>query len=130
MRLPIIISFFFLLSLNLFASDDKDMKELFKKYDEVMLEHKVELVDEVFTEKFLKENGGKEEFIAKVKELPKSKKKKGMGKLLQRWRKSKVGKLFFAKVQEEGAKKHDSQFIVIRGEDGKLRIDGTMSDAE
>jgi hypothetical protein len=128
------ISIIFLLilaCLNADASDDKDMKDLFRKYDEVMQEHKVEHVDEIFTEKFLKDNGGKDEFVAKVKELPKPKKKKGLGKLLQRWKKSKVGKIFFAKVSEEGSShQHDSQFIVIRGDDGKLRIDGTMSDAE
>jgi len=113
------------------ASEDKAMQELFEKYDQVMLEHKVELVDEIFSKKFLADNGGKEEFITKVKELPKVKKKKGLRKLLQNWKKSKVGKIFFANVKDE-VKKPDapapeSQFIVIE-EEGKLKIDGTVSD--
>lgn len=122
-----------ILSLNLHATDDKAMKELFLRYDQVMQEHKVELVDEVFTKKFLTENGGKEEFISKVKELPKVKKKKGLRSLLQRWKKSKTGKIFFADVKEEDKKpdvpSHQSQFIVVE-EDGKLKIDGTMSDGD
>lgn len=117
-----------LFSLNLFASDDKAMKELFDKYDLVMKRHKVELVDEVFSKKFLKDNGGKEEFIAKVQELPKEKRQR-LKKLLQSWKKSKVGRIFFAKVKDEDNKKAgpESQFVIIE-EDGKLKIDGTISD--
>ena len=57
------------------ASDEKAIKELLINYDKVMTEHKTELVEEVFTKKFLSESGGKEEFIEKIKELPKVKKK-------------------------------------------------------
>jgi hypothetical protein len=72
----------FLLSLSAHGFEDKDVKELINKYNKVMFEHQVELVDEVFTQKFLNENGGKEEFIAKVKELPKQKTKKGLRVIL------------------------------------------------
>lgn len=135
MRFSIIVLLSFL-SLSLYASDqkaldDKAMKDLFTKYDQIMQEHKVELVEEVFTKKFLTDNGGKEEFISKVKELPKVKKKKGLRKLLQKWKKSKTGKIFFADVKEDDKKpdapSHQSQFIVVE-EEGKLKIDGTMSD--
>lgn len=129
-----LITLLCLFSFSVFASDDKKMNELFDNYDKVMNEHQVELVDEVFTQKFLKENGGKEEFIAKVKELPKVKKKKGLRKLLQNWKKSKVGKIFFAKVKDEDPdkpQKHpvESQFVILE-EEGKLKIDGTVSDGE
>ena len=129
MRLQIIL-IASILSFNLHASEEKAMKDLFVKYDQVMKEHQVELVEEVFTEKFLKDNGGKEEFSKKVKELPKVKVKKDrLGSLLRNWKKSKVGKIFFAKVKDDEKKidSHESQFIVIE-EDGKLKIDGTVSD--
>ena len=126
-----LIAILSLLSLSLQASDDKAMKGLFEKYEQVMMDHKVELVDEVFTKKFLADNGGKEEFIAKVKELPKIKKKKGLGSLLRNWKKSKVGKIFFANVKDDEKKSntpsHESQFVVVE-EEGKLKIDGTVSD--
>jgi hypothetical protein len=126
-----LIALLCIFSFSLHASDDKAMNELFEKYDKVMGQHKVELVDEVFSKKFLTENGGKEEFIAKVKELPKVKEKKGLGKLLRKWKRSKVGKIFFANVKDEetkaGTPSHESQFIVIE-EEGKLKIDGTISD--
>jgi hypothetical protein len=126
----------FLLSLSVHGFEDKDMKDLFHKYNKVMSQHQVELVDEVFTQKFLNENGGKEEFIAKVKELPKEKSKKGLRGLLQSWKKSKVKGLFFAKVKDQSQNKdkiklsdHESQFIVVE-ENGKLKIDGSVSDGE
>ena len=107
------------------------MKELFVKYDKIMKQHSVELVDEVFTKKFLDENGGKEEFISKVKELPKVKERKGLGKLLRSWKKSKVAKMFFANIADQGSKTdapaRESQFIVVE-ENGVLKIDGTVSD--
>lgn len=109
------------------TKNDKQMQELFVKYDKIMKQHKVELVDEVFTEKFLKENGGKEAFIEKVKELPKEKRGR-LKSLLRKWKKSKVGKIFFAEVKDEEEPDRDSQFVIVE-EDGKLKIDGTVSDA-
>lgn len=110
-----------------FASSDKEMRELIEKYDEVTKYHKVELVDEVFTKDFLKHNGGKEKFIKKVKSVPKEKKKKGLGLLLKKWKRSKVGKFFSAKVKGPEANSPSSEFI-IKEEDGKLKIDGTIGD--
>lgn len=126
-----LIALLCIFSFSVHASDDKSMKELFAKYDQIMDEHKVELVDEVFTQKFLESNGGKEEFIAKVKEIPKVKKRKGLRSLLQKWKKSKVGRIFFAKVKDTevkpGKSPHEAEFVVIEV-DGKLKIDGTLSD--
>lgn len=116
-----------LLSFSAFASSDKEMQELIEKYDEVTKYHKVELVDEVFTENFLQQNGGKEKFIEKVKSVPVEKKKKGLGLLLTKWKKSKVGKFFSAKVKNKEPSAPQTEFI-IKEEAGKLKIDGTISD--
>lgn len=115
-----------LLSLNVFgASRNKEMKDLFKKYDEIMNQQRVELVDEVFTKDFLQGHGGKEQFVAKVKTLPYIKPKKGLGLFLQGLKKSKVGKFFSVKTVSDGS--HSKEFI-IKEEDGKLKIDGTVGD--
>ena len=114
------------------ASDEKSIKELIQKYELVMSEHKTELVDEVFTKKFLRESGGKEEFIEKIKELPKAKKKTKLKRILERWKKSKVGNMFVAKVRKDSSSKSNSEtpssnFVIVE-EEGKLKIDGTISD--
>lgn len=114
------------------ASSDKEMADLFTKYDSIMLKHKVELVDEVFTEKFLKENGGKQEFIEKVKELPKDEKKSLMPPVVS-WKKGVKDEIWFARLKEisndkKKSEKSTGQFIVVK-ENGKLKIDGTIGDA-
>lgn len=120
----VVIFLLSILSLSSFARTNKEMDTLFEKYDEVMSQHKVELVDEVFTEAFLQGHGGKEEFIAKVKTLPIEKKKKGLGLIVQKWKTSKVGKFFSAKVKGNA----QSTEFIIKEENGKLKIDGTLSD--
>lgn len=132
MHIQLII--FLLLFGQAFASSDKEMAELFMNYDAIMLKHKVELVDKVFTEKFLKNSGGKEEFVAKVKELPKSE-AKSISLPSVSWKKGNKDEIYFANLKEISSDKkkssHDSgsRFIVVR-EEGKLKIDGTMSDAD
>jgi hypothetical protein len=117
-----------------FAASDKEMAELFRNYDSIMLKHKVELVDQVFSEKFLKNSGGKEEFIAKVKELPKDE-SKSLAIPSVTWKKGNKDELYFANLKpissdkKKSAPDSGSRFIVIR-ENGKLKIDGTMSDAD
>lgn len=119
---------------NAIAASDKEMVELFKNYDAIMLKHKVELVDQVFTEKFLKNSGGKNEFVLKVKELPKDE-SKSLGLPSVSWKKGVKDEMYFANLKEKSSDKKGSvpdsgsRFIVVR-EDGKLKIDGTMSDAE
>ncbi len=112
-----------------YASDEKAIKELIKNYDKVMTEHQTELVDEVFTKKFLSESGGKEEFIEKIKELPKVKKKSKIKRILESWKKSKVGNMLVAKVRKDVSTKSSSNFVIVE-EEGKLKIDGTISDDE
>lgn len=130
MRLSIIILALFA---NIaFANSDKEMAELFMKYDSIMLKHKMELVDEVFTEKFLKESGGKEEFIAKVKELPKEE-KKSLALPVVSWKKGVKDELYLARISEiskdkKKPAKSSGQFVIVK-ENGKLKIDGTIGDA-
>ena len=115
-----------------FGNDDKSMQDLFQKYDQVMDYKKVELIDEVFTKKFIQDSGGKEELISKIKELPTpTEKSKSVFKPV--WRKALRGDTFFAKVKEEVKNKkkteaHETEFV-IQKEDGKLKIDGNLGDA-
>lgn len=115
------------ISTSSFASSDKEMQQLLDSYDDVIKYHNFEIIDEVFTKNFLKHNGGKEQFIAKVKSAPKEKKKKGLSLLVKKWKRSKVGKFFSVKVKGPAADSPDSEFI-IKEEDGKLKIDGTIGD--
>ncbi len=124
-QLILILSLF---SLSAFAVDDKSMQELFSKYDSLMDQKKVDLIDEVFTQKFIRDSGGKQELTDKIKELatPPSPIKTKMS-----WSKGQKGEIYLAKVKEISSNKkkdsHEAEFIVIK-EDGKLKIDGTMSD--
>ncbi len=124
-QLIILLSLF---SFSAFAVDDKSMQELFSKYDSVMDQKKVDLIDEVFTQKFIRDSGGKQELTDKIKELatPPSPTKTKMS-----WSKGQKGEVYLAKVKEISPNKkkdsHEAEFIVIK-EDGKLKIDGTMSD--
>ncbi len=133
MRVQLIFAFILLCSSAL-ASSQKEMNELFRKYDAIMLKHKVELVDEVFTEKFLKDSGGKAEFVEKVKELPKDE-TKSLKLPIVSWKKGAKDEIFFATLKpissdkKKSPEKTGAQFIVIR-ENGKLKIDGTIGDAD
>lgn len=123
------------LSVSAFADDEKEAKDLFKKYYKVMDQHQTDLIEDVFTEKYIKNAGGKKELAEKIKELPllKSVSVKAPELKLKAGVKSKD--LLFAKVKEPSSLKSKkethshSDFILIR-ENGKLRIDGTISDGE
>lgn len=128
MRIQLVF-FLLLFSVNTLASDDKSMQELFNKYDAVMDQKKIDLIDEVFTEKFIKSSGGKKELIEKIRELPEP---IAPNESEVRWKKGLKGKIYFAKIEEKTsgkkkAKTESSQFIVVE-EKGKLKIDGTISD--
>lgn len=130
MRIQLILTFI-LISFNAFATDDKSMQELFSKYDSVMDHKKIELIDEVFTQKFIKEAGGKEELIDKIKELSPSNEKSAQ-KTKMTWKKGLKNEIYFATVKNLSPNKskkenHESEFIVMK-EDGKLKIEGTISD--
>lgn len=130
MRIQLV--FLLLFSMSAFASDESDMQELFKKYDLVMDYKKVEYIDEIFTDRFLKSSGGKEEFIEKVKDLTTPSDKSLIPKTTMSWKKGQKEGFFFATLKEVSSNKakpssHGTQFIVIK-ENGKLKIDGTLSD--
>lgn len=130
MRIQLILTFIFI-SFNALAVDDKSIQELFKKYDSVMDQKQIELIDEVFTQKFINSSGGKKELIQKIKELPTpSQKNLPLTKLS--WKKGLKGEIYFAKVKSLSSNKskessHEAEFIILN-EDGKLKIDGTISD--
>ena len=63
-----------LLSFSAFATDEKSMDELFSKYDSVMNEKRIDLIDDVFTRKFISTSGGKESLIQKIQALKTDKK--------------------------------------------------------
>lgn len=126
----LLILFSILFSMNVHAADDKSMQELFKKYDAVMDTKKVELIDEVFTQKFITNSGGKKELAEKIKELSLPKGSPPETKMT--WRKGLKGQIYFAKVKEASTNKsktesEETEFIVVE-EDGKLKIDGTIGD--
>jgi hypothetical protein len=122
---------------NIFAAavQEKEMQSLFAKYYQVMEQHKVELIDEVFSKKFIKDNGGKEAFAKDVKELPKSS-EKALKEPQVSFKKGVMDEIYFARVKQapspDKAKLidgHNPEFIVVV-EDGKLKIQGTLSDGD
>lgn len=118
------------LSLAVSAKDEKSMQDLFKKYDSVMDLKKTELVEEVFSQKFIKESGGKSELVSKIKGLDVD--TRSIPKTHLSWKKGLKGGLYLAKIKStERTKKdsHETEFIVIE-ENGKLKIDGTLSDGD
>lgn len=121
----------FLVSFYAFGVDDRSMGELFQKYESVMDQKKIELIDEVFTKKFIKESGGKKELISKIKSLPET---LTQPQTTMSWKKGLKGEVYFAKLKENNnnkgaASSSEAEFIVVK-ENGKLKIDGTISDGE
>lgn len=112
--------FTMLFSFTAFGSEDKEIKELFKSYDEVMSGKKADKIDEIFTKKFLEGAGGRSSFVSKVKQLKPEPK---AVKQAISWKKGRKGDVYYAKLD----KKSGTQFIVIK-ESGKLKIDGTIGD--
>ncbi len=118
------------------AVSDKEVKEVFSKYDTIVREHKFDLVDEVFTAKFLKDVGGKEEFIQNIKEFPRDNSKSKALTLPSKieWKKGVRDEIYFAKKIERSNLKSNAQepksdkSFVLKKENGKLKIDGTISD--
>ena len=116
-------------------ASEKELQKLFMKYDAIMLRQRVEYIDDVFTRNFLDAHGGKEEFIAMVKELPKDDLKSLLPPRFS-WKKGAKDEMFFANLQpidaafkSLGAGKHEGTNFIILKEKGKLKIEGTMSDA-
>jgi hypothetical protein len=132
MRIQLILALIFLTT-NVYSADDKSMQELFKKYDSVMDQKKVELIEETFTAKFIKDSGGKDQLVEKIKELN-APKENDKAKTKMSWKKGLKGEIYFAKVKkisgkDKKKKDHETEFLVLK-ENGKLKIDGTISDGD
>lgn len=130
-----LITALLLISSLSWASEDSEVQDLFSRYERVVSGHETHLLEEVFSKQFLKDNGGKEEFIEKVKSEPKISEKSLLIPSVS-WKKAVKGDSIFAKlkprvINKEKSKKPDShsEFILVR-ESGKLKIDGTISDAD
>ena len=126
-----ITALFILCSSIAFAKGDLEVRDLFKKYDQVMDKQEVKLIDEVFSKKFIKTSGGKKELIEKVNGLASPKKVSKPSPEIT-WKKGLKGEIYFVKMKELSSEKdskgeHEAEFIVVE-EDGKLKIDGTISD--
>lgn len=132
MRISIIIVTLLLTSSLSFAKGDQEVRELFKKYDQVMDQQEVKLIDDVFSQKFIKSSGGKKELVEKINSLKKSE-KAAPTKSDITWKKGLKGDIYFVKMKESSPQKghdaHDAEFIVVE-ENGKLKIDGTISDGD
>jgi hypothetical protein len=122
MRIQLILFLILFTSLHAMAVTDSEMQELFKKYDLLMDHKKVELVNDVFSQKFLKETGGKDKFLEKVKRLPAESSKSKPTKVT--WKKGAKDDIYFAKTDLG-----PSKFIIVI-ENGRPKIDGTISDTE
>ena len=137
MRIQLVaLALAFCLNAHAAVSEQKEMQALFNKYYQVMEQQKVELIDEVFSKKFIADNGGKEAFTKDVKELPKSS-EKSIKEVDVSFKPGVMDKkMFFATVKQptskdkaKSAEVHAPEFIVVE-EDGKLKIQGTLSDGD
>jgi RNA-binding protein YlmH len=127
MRVQLII--FLLFSSLAMAGESQEIEELMDKYVRITKSHHTDLVEDVFSEKFLKDNDGKEEFIEKIKSLPKMEEKFIPVSRVE-WKQGMKGKIIFVKLkvkQKKARPVREGEFILIR-ENGKLKIDGTLSD--
>ena len=134
MRVQLVL-FLIIFSSVAFSSEDAEVRDLFSRYQRVVSGHETHLVEEVFSEKFLKENGGKSEFVEKVKSEPKVADKSIPVPQIT-WKKALKGESILAKLKpittnKEKFKKieNGSEFVIVK-ENGKLKIDGTVGDAE
>lgn len=103
------------------AESDADFKKLFTDYNDVMTGNSPGLVNEVFTLRFLKDSGGKESLLAKIKS-DKDKTKIDLSKM--KWRKGQSGQFYFVKLDPQS-----TSDIVVKKENGKLKVDQTLSDS-
>lgn len=121
-------------SLTVLADDESEVKDLFKSYAQVMDQHKTDLIEDVFTEKFITGAGGKKELEMKIKELP-LRKSNSVNASVKIKQGVKDKDIIFAKLKEatqlKGNKESYSHSdFIIKRENGKLKIDGTISDGE
>lgn len=110
------------------ASDvQKDVEDVFKKYEKVVHEHDTGKADEVFTTKFLEGEGGKRAFTDKVKTRPKTKSRTDYRLEVKQGHVD--ADMAFAKMTPADGSA-PATFVMKKGRDGKWRIEGTISDAD
>jgi hypothetical protein len=130
MRIQLVFILFFT-SLTLFADDNSSIELLLKRYESIMDEKKIEFIDEVFTKNFIKESGGKKELIKKIiQQKNDSEIKQNYAKSQVKWKKEPKNRFYLVRLEEFKSlrgKSNEAEFIVIR-ENGKLKIEGTLSD--
>jgi hypothetical protein len=131
MRIQLIL--LLLMSSFVYAGNDQEIRDLMENYDRVTKAHEMDLIDDVFSEKFLSDNDGKEEFIEKIRSLPKME-VKSTPEFKHDWRHGLKKEFIFVKLKLKHLFKQKSEgparggeFIIIR-ENGKLKINGTLSD--
>ncbi len=131
MRVQLIL--LLILSSFAYAGDDQEIQHLMENYDRVTKAHEVELIDDVFSEKFLKDNDGKQEFIEKIRSLPKEE-VKFSPEPKHDWKSGLKNRFIFVKLKIKHLFNHkkqepvrEAEFIIVR-KNGKLKIDGTLSD--
>lgn len=89
-----------------------------------MINKKADKIDEVFSKKFFKNEKEKKEFIENLKAHKSTPEEKKMFDKIT-WKKGTKDEIYFVKLGQDA----DSQFI-ITNENGKLKINGTMNDAD
>lgn len=116
---------FFIATASWAESDQEQIKKLFSRYDQVVSEHKLQLMPEVFSPKFLSDVGGEKEFSNTVK----SEKPKLLPYSLEIKPGAKDRSMAFVKRIPRGSKERpDTAFIVKRNPSGEWRIEGTIGD--
>jgi hypothetical protein len=125
------IFFAAIMSSSALANQDADVKELFQKYEKIMLLHETELIEEVFSPTFIKDHGGVKALASTVKSSPKASQKK-LNEMSVSWKKGALTDLILARrIENKNGKKESghTEFVVIK-KDGKLVIDDTVGDAD
>ena len=109
----------------------KEMETLFQNYELVMSKQNLLLIEDVFSENFLKESDGKERLQEKILSLNKT--KKAPSKFNMTWKK---GKNFYLMkltptydLHQKSTHQNGVEFVIVR-EKGKLKIESTIGDGE
>ncbi len=120
-----------LLSGPAMAGLDSDVKALFEKHEKIIHLHQTELIEQVFSKRYIQDKGGLKDFEASIKEKPKADEKK-LKDMSVSWKKGAVTDRILARREEMKNGKKDkghTEYIVIK-KDGKLIIDDTIGDAD
>ena len=115
---------------------NNEMVKLYKNYEDVMNGKHSHLIEQVFSENFIKNSGGLKKLKEKIQELNKVKSLNNRSHYEMTW-KSGVGQknvilMRLKPIEKLIASKHSEsavEFIIIR-EKGKLKIESTIGDSD